>query len=414
MKEDYKNNLVKKLLLNQKGMALLTTLIFVFILVTFAVALLTMTSNDSKMSTLQRASNKAFYLAEAGIEEAFWKLNTPVEDGGEVMLEWRPTDYPEPGTATKYYQVTIRNIGDISLGEKLTDKIKITSTGVVKSGEYSSGKRTIEVTAKIDFLITSKYIYAILADKFLLFQGTPGPEVNGDVHSNDDIKVSGKFDENYEGTGTCSGEYNDLDDTPDGSYSGVPTKPIPTVDYDDLRTRAQDATTDPTSTDIYYHTSDIILENAETWGTYDNPITGIHFIEGSLEAKNGSEIWIKNGAIIATGSIDIKEGSKLIHDRSVGYLDPDDYATALAIIAQGDIRIFAKGAVVTGVVQSILPDGTSDGYIELKNGCEVKGSVIAGAIYVRNKCSVTYDEEISKITSKGDDFYIKTSWREAY
>jgi hypothetical protein len=414
VKEDYKNNIMKKLFLNQKGMALLTTLIFVFILVTFAVALLTMTSNDSKMSTLQRASNKAFYLADAGIEEAFWKLNTPVEDGGEVMLEWRPTDYPEPGTNTEYYQVTIINIGDISLGEELTDKIKITSTGVVKSGEYSSGKRTIEVTAKIDFLITSKYIYAILADKVILFQGTPGPEIDGDVHSNDDILVSGKFGENYEGTGTCSGEDNDLDDTPDGSYTGVPNKPIPTVDYDDLRERAIAATTDPTSTDIYYHTSDIILGNGETWGIEANPITGIHFIEGSLEAKQGSEIWIENGAIIATGDIDIKEGSKLMHDRDVGYLDPDDYATALAIIAQGDIRIFAKGSVVTGVVQSILPDGTSEGYIELKNGCDVLGSVIADSVYVRNKCSVTYDEELSKIISKGDDFYIKTSWREAY
>ena len=406
MKEDYKNNIIKKLLLNQKGMALLTTLIFVFILVTFAVALLTMTSNDSKMSTLQRASNKAFYLADAGIEEAFWKLNTPVEDGGEVMLGWRPTDYPEPGTNTEYYQVTIRNIGDISLGEELTDKIKITSTGVVKSGEYSSGKRTIEVTAKIDFLITSKYIFAILADNVILFLGTPGPEINGDVHSNDDILVSGKFDENYEGTGTCSGDDNDLDDTPDGSYTGVPTKPIPTVDYDDLRARA----------DLLGNIipGDKILENGQSWGTEDDPITGIHFIEGSLEARQGSEIWIHNGAIIATGDVNVKEGSYMEHTRSDDYLDPDDYATALAIIAQGDIRIFAKGSVINGVVQSILPDGTSEGYIELKNGCEVIGSVIADSVYVRNKCKVTYDEELSQIISKGDDFYKKISWREVY
>lgn len=406
MKEDYKNNIIKKLLLNQKGMALLTTLIFVFILVTFAVALLTMTSNDSKMSTLQRASNKAFYLADAGIEEAFWNLNTPVENGGEIMLGWRPTDYPEPGTNTEYYQVTIRNTGDVSSGEELTDKIKITSTGVVKNGEYSSGKRTIEVTAKIDFLITSKYIYAILADKVVLFLGTPGPEINGDVHSNADILVSGKFDEKYEGTATSSGEDNDLDDTPDGSYTGVPTKPIPTVDYDDLKAKS----------DLLGNTilGDKILENGETWGTKDNPITGIHFIEGSLEAKNGSEIWIHNGAIIATGDVDVKLGSWMEHTRNGGYFNPDDYSTGLAIIAQGDIRIFAKGTVINGVVQSILPDGTSEGYIELKNGCLVEGSVIADTVYVRNKCTVIYDEELSKITSKGDDFYIKTSWREVY
>jgi len=403
-----KNNKIKNIFSNQKGMALLTTLIFVFILVTLAVALLTMTNNDTKMSTLQRESNKAFYLADAGIEDALWKLNTSVVDGGEEMLTWRPTDYPDPGTATEYYQITIENIGvndpTADPPTKETDDIKITSTGVVEGGQFSSGRRTIEVTAEIDFLITSKYLYAILADKIILFQGTPGPEIDGDVHSNDDILVSGQFDENYDGIGTSSGDTNDLDDT----LTGTPIKPIPTVDYDDLRSRAQDDNT--------YHSSDVILSNGESFlgGTEENPITGIHFIEGSLEAKQGSEIWIHNGAIIATGDVDVKEGSYMEHTRDDDYLDPDDYATALAIIAQGDIRIFAKGSVINGVVQSILPDGTCEGYIELKNGCLVVGSVIADTVYVRNKCTVTFDEELSQITSKGDEFYKKTSWREVY
>ena len=403
-----KNNKIKNIFSNQKGMALLTTLIFVFILVTLAVALLTMTNNDTKMSTLQRESNKAFYLADAGIEDALWKLNTSVVDGGEEMLTWRPTDYPDPGTATEYYQITIENIGvndpTADPPTKETDDIKITSTGVVEGGQFSSGRRTIEVTAEIDFLITSKYLYAILADKIILFQGTPGPEIDGDVHSNDDILVSGQFDENYDGIGTSSGDTNDLDDT----LTGTPIKPIPTVDYDDLRSRAQDDNT--------YHSSDVILSNGESFlgGTEENPITGIHFIEGSLEAKQGSEIWIHNGAIIATGDVDVKEGSYMEHTRDDDYLDPDDYATALAIIAQGDIRIFAKGSVINGVVQSILPDGTCEGYIELKNGCLVVGSVIADTVYVRNKCTVIFDEELSQITSKGDGFYKKTSWREVY
>lgn len=407
----------KRILFNQKGMALITTLIFTFILVTFVVALLTMTSNDSRLSTLQRESTRAFYFADAGIEEAFWKLNTAVEDGGEELLTWRPTDYPPLGTATEYYQITIVNIGvDDPTADpptKETDEIKITSTGVVEGGKFSSGRRTIEVTAEIDFLITSKYVYAILADKIILFQGTPGPEINGDVHSNDDILVSGQFDENYDGIGTSSGDTNDLDDT----LTGVPTKTIPTVNYDQppdggLKQMALDAEADTGI--IHYHTSDVILGNGVSWGTAANPLTGIHYIEGSLEAKQGSEIFVENGAIIATGSVDIKEGSYMEHTRLPGYLDPDDYSTGLAIIAQGDIRIFAKGSVINGVVQSILPDGTCEGYIELKNGCLVEGSVIADTVYVRNKCTVIYDEELSKITSKGDGFYKKTSWREVY
>jgi hypothetical protein len=79
-----KNNrifqLLKKNLISQKGMALLATLIFVFILTTLGIALLTMTRNDIKLSTLQEESTKAFYLADAGVERAInWleKQGTP-------------------------------------------------------------------------------------------------------------------------------------------------------------------------------------------------------------------------------------------------------------------------------------------------------------------------------------------------
>lgn len=278
IKKKIKKSNKKRILFNQKGMALITTLIFTFILVTFVVALLTMTSNDSNLSTLQRESTRAFYFADAGIEEAFWKLNTAVEDGGEEMLTWRPTDPSDPGTATEYYQVTIENTGfDNPTADpptKVTDEIKITSTGVVEGGQFSSGRRTIEVTAKIDFTITSKYLYAILADKIILFLGTPGPDIDGAVHSNDDILVSGQFDENYDGIATSSGDTNDIDDT----LTGVPTKPIPTVNYDtppgDLRTKAQLEVDTPT--DIHYHTSDVILGNGVSWGTEAVPLTGIH------------------------------------------------------------------------------------------------------------------------------------------
>ncbi len=387
-----RENRIKNIFSSQNGMALLATLIFVFILVTFAVALLTMTSNDSKMSTLQRASNKAFYLADAGIEEAFWKLNTPTPPDGEGEgIYWRPTDEPAPGTSTEYYQVTI--------GDDGADKIKIISTGTVKGGKYSSGKRTIEVTAEIDFLITSTYVYAVLADKIILFQGTPGPAINGDVHSNDDILVSGHFADYYEGNATSSGSINDIND--DGIDK--PTKPIPGIDYGNLF-------------DLAFNAGNVIdgnksLDNGETWGTKEVPITGIHYIKGDLEAKNGSDIFIKNGAIIVEGNVNIKEGAYLEIDNTI---DPEDPITALALVAQGNIKIYSKSIIGEGVVQSITADGISEGFIELKNGCEITGSVIADTVYVRNKSTVSYSGTLGKITTKGDPFYKKISWREAY
>ena len=393
------NNKIKNIFSNQKGMALLTTLIFVFVLVSLAVALLTMTNNDTKMSTLQRESNKAFYLADAGIEDTLWKLNTSVENGGEDIDDWRPTNEPDPGTATEYYQVTIESID--------AENIKITSTGSVIGGKFSSGKRKIEVTAEIDYIITAMYKYAILADKIILFQGTPGPDITGDVHSNDDILVSGQFDENYDGNASSSGKNNDLDDTDDDSNTGVPKKDIPEVNYAELKLRALAADNPPT--DVHYHTGNVILENNDVrnW-------TGIHYIEGNLEAKKGSEIYVEDGAIIVEGNVDIKNDATFNIYNDDDYLNPDDPITALALVAQGYIKIYAKSSILTGVVQSILPDGTSEGFIELKNGCEITGSVIADTVYVRNKSKINYGASLDQFTTTGDPFFKKTSWRETY
>ena len=388
---------------NQKGMALLTTLIFVFVLVTLAVALLTMTNNDTKLSTLQRESNKAFYLADAGIEDTLWKLNTSTDDGG-MGVSWREaSNYPaDPGTATEFYQITIIDDGVDADGDA---KVKITSIGTVVGGKFSSGKRKIEVTAEIDYIIAAMYKYAILAEKVILFQGTPGPDIVGDVHSNDDILVSGQFGETYTGNATSSGDTNDIN----SDNTGVTSIPLPFVDYPELKLRALAVDNPPD--DVHYHTGDVILGNGDTenW-------TGIHYIEGSLEAKNGSTINVTNGAIIVTGDVDVKEGAIFdIYNDPDDYIDPDDPITALALVAQGDIKIYAKSTIEEGVVQSVLADGiTSEGFIELKNGCYVKGSVIADTVYLRNKSKVEYGGSVDQVTTKDDSFFKKTSWREVY
>ena len=392
----------KSILSNNKGMALLTTLIFTFVLVSLGVALLTMTNNDTKLSTLQRESNKAFYLADAGIEDTLWKLNTKIIDGGQGV-NWRPTDEPDPGTATEYYQVTVA--GDLLLNEGETVEVLITSVGKVLGGQFSSGKRTIEVTAEIDYLTEGMYDFAVLADKIILFNGTPGPDVVGDVHSNDDILVSGHFADTYPGTATCLGDTNEIQD----GNIGIGPIDIPPVDYDELEILSD------TAGNTIDH--DISLAAGDTsFGTEDSPITGIHFIDGNLEVKNGAEIHVENGAIIVTGDIDVKNGAELYIYNDDDYIDPTDYTTALALVAQGDIKIYAKSEINKGVVQSVLADGvTTEGFIELKNGCEITGSVVADTVYLRNKSTINYPASgLNEFTKLGDPFFKKTSWQEVY
>jgi len=408
-----KNNKFKDLLSNQKGIALLTVLIFIFLMVTFVVALLAMTGNDIKISAIQRDSTEAFYQAESGIEQALYNLNM---DDDYDIIHWRPNSsdpyIKEPFNSSEYYEVTITDIGDPP--ELPTDKISIISTGILTPvGVENSRKRSVEVIAEIGWNTDVTYKYALLSEKVVLINGSGPdcPRINGDIHSNDAIEVhSQNFDEFYTGTATASGETNDLDETEEQIYTGplnAPIVDIPPVNYDVLKSRALAA--ESTTGVTHYHTGNVILGNSEVrnW-------TGIHYIEGNLEAKNGSEIHVEDGAIIATGDVNVKEGAIFeINNDPINYLDPTDPITALALVAQGDIRIFAKSTIATGVVQSILPDGTCEGYIELKNGCTVTGSVIADTIFLHNGAVINYDEtNLQKFVNQGDPFYKKISWRE--
>jgi len=402
-----KNNRIKKLLINQKGMALLTTLIFVTVLVSLVVALLAMTSNDSKLSTLHRESNNAFYLADAGIEKAFYNLN--VDDNYDMVGEsaWRPGDTDpifSEGTTEEYFEVTITNIGDTGATppEEETDRIKIISTGVVNKGKYSSGKRKIEVIAEIDYLLEAMYKYAILSDRVIIFQGSPGPTIEGDVHSNDAMEVNGQFADNYEGIATSSGDVNEVDD----ANINFPEQSIPTVSYTDLF----DGVGTYGGT---LHTGTVNLGNGdvEEW-------TGIHYIQGDLIAKNGSTINVTNGAIIVEGNVDIRNDATFNHvidEENDTYSWLDSGFSHLGVIAQGDILLHAKSAVVNGIVQSILPDGTSTGTIDLRNEATIYGSAIAQTVQLHNKCNIFYDPSAnSDITTQGEGFYKKISWQEVY
>ena len=170
-RKSIKDNKIKDLLSDQKGIALLTTLIFTFILVTFAVSLLAVTSNDIKLSALQRDSTKAFYIAESGIEKALWYLNTTSEGG--KGFGWRGT-FNEGNTA-EYYDVTVETVQDET--PISPEIIKISSTGVVKPvGVKNSRKRTIEVKAKKGVLPSDNlsYEYAVATETYMELKGNIG------------------------------------------------------------------------------------------------------------------------------------------------------------------------------------------------------------------------------------------------
>lgn len=172
-KRKIKNNKIINILLNQNGMALLTTLIFVFILVTFAVALLTMTSNDTKLSALQRDSTKAFYIAEAGIERTLYNLKKDYENS----KNW-DTNFDE---GTLYDGI---DFGDgkytVYLSNLSSNTVTIKSKGVV----YDKSTRYVQIDATIGSL--SIWDNAIFAGS-----GQIGKVISGNVDIRGSVHILG-------------------------------------------------------------------------------------------------------------------------------------------------------------------------------------------------------------------------------
>ncbi len=396
-KRKSKNKKTINILSNQKGMALLTTLIFVFILVTFAVTLLTMTNNDTKLSTLQRDSTRAFFLAEAGIEKALWYLNTPEDLGGKDKYLWRPSSFHEEVTPLEYYEISINNTGGSTLPEKPTDTIDITSIGVVKNPDGTVvGKRTVVVAAYIGISPSDNvsYDHAILTDGDLTLNG--GISISGSIHSNGDITNNGTLDL-QDGIATAQGENNiayplGLDDQGEENF--------PHIDFKHFR----ELVIDPDNPDNVYDASGygkFYGKDTSVVFNTDSDLYGIHFVDGDVTIQ--ASIILNNATIFTTGTIDVIGSGDV-------YLKND--ISPLALIAKGDITI---GGSVHG-----------EGIIQSEATITINGNVNIeiGALYAYDgvlnggggAINIVYDTGLAgtPIPGTGIEVYIKSSWREAY
>ena len=453
----YKNK--KNMLKSQKGMALVSVLIFSFVLVSVVVAMLTMAQNDTKRSTLQRDSTKAFYLAESGIEQTLWKLNNPDDTTNGISITdstdydspiWNTLAYHEPsGNNIEYYEVTISPIpADVQPRtgeEKVKDWVYIDSTGVVKGNEQDvSGKRIIRV--KVHYTLTQNtsvlYDKAILTDQLITFQGSPGATITGgDIHSNGAIEVKGPYV--FDGLATTSGvpedwpattysALNDLDDTDNGDFSGPgnwPTIPIPEVPYGDensglMKMAIDNGTYFPDGFDSRRYPMD------------EFEFTGVVYVVGDVIFGNGDSLTITDGALViaknnpddpddTTGTMEFKNGSYLTIDRNDPAPDPlpdNYYPGPIALAAQGDILLHAKSSSLNGVVQSggyyneegeLMPGGM----VDFRNSSVVTGSVVAEEVWMHNMTTINYTgdwlDDFTVVTT-GNGLYRKTSWQEVY
>jgi len=173
-------------IIKQNGFALIATLIFVFVISTMGIALLSLTSNEVKLSVLQKESTDSFYLADSGAERAISWLekqegppNTiPAPFDGSVDIE---------GLGGGYYNIMI--VPDFSTAEFQREYV-ITCTA--HSGD-SESRRTVETRVKVESFAG----FAYFSDIEEMDNGTKiwfrtGDVIGGKLHSNDLIHISGE------------------------------------------------------------------------------------------------------------------------------------------------------------------------------------------------------------------------------
>jgi len=384
MIESKKNDKVKNIFSNQKGMALLTTLIFVFVLVTFAVALLTMTSNDTKLSTLQRESTRAFYLAETGIEKVLWYLNTPVDQGGKGLM-WTGTHHD--GSLTEYYDVSI------SYDPGPPEIKTLLSNGKVLEGKYNKGTRKIEVKLEkgIKESPNLTYDYAVLTDGNMTLDG--GITLHGNIHSNSDITNNGTINMEY-GSITATGEI--IKDN-SGLATNQPYQEFPHIYWDYYEELSNTQVIIDGHTYNNYYDSDVTFSAPDT-------LYGIHFIDGNVNID--TDLILHDAVILATGYIKVHGG---IGDVT---LENGDNPNPLSLVAKDYITI----------------DGNvhGEGIIQTESTFTLNGSVNIqpGAIYADDgvfhggggSMNVYYDTSLAgaAVPGTGIPVWQKISWREAY
>ena len=223
MRNKINSNFVVKQINNKKGFALIGTLILVFVVSTFGIALLTMTQNEIKTSALQKASKETFYIAESGIDHAISyleSLGTPDFPNPNFLTD-ENDHYIDLGNGK--YKASIQSATTFSYIIRSTGEVPWTNTG---------GKISKTIESKV--ILENFAIYAYFSNKEYLpaeFGGGGNTKIwfygadhiRGPVHSNGRLFMAGE-------------------PTFDGTVSSAWVNP---TDPDDVSWEAYDAQTNP-------------------------------------------------------------------------------------------------------------------------------------------------------------------------
>jgi len=409
MKNNIKLNLITKQLKNEKGFALLGTLILVFIVTTFGIALLTMTRNEIKNSALQKASTETFYIAESGIDHAISEL--------EIL---GTPDFPNP------HYLAEENDHYIDMGNgkyKASVQSDTAFSYIIRSrGERpwtnTSGKISRTIESRV--ILENFALYAYFSDVELfpadIDAGYGGSKIwfygedhiRGPLHSNDRLHIAGE-------------------PTFDGRVTSAWVNP---TDPQDVSWEAYDAQTDPNFLGIppyqggvdviplpqYREISDptdsLSLQRiaAGSESLINNPPdgNGVYVPDDGFNVTDG--IWVKGNVNTLSLGVDSQDNSK-ITIMQTGGVNKTTEITKIETPITIDSTTYPSGTTLVDVYQGgthtyTNPSGYPNGvlYVDgtIGNLKSVAGEGLKGKLTIASDSTITIGDNLLYNTRVND------------
>lgn len=372
---------------NSKGNILITFIMItaLSIMVFSFISLMLVRLKDSG----QRVSEaKAFYIADAGLEKAFWYLSAATADGGKGV-SWRISGSSE-GYAGGTYTFSIINT-------IVTNEIQLISTG-----EVNGIKKTVMQKGTVGGYPIA-FDYAMYTASALDLAGNA--EIQGDVYVNGNTNFSGNTDVTdgyvYHAAGSTVSGHGTFTD----GGTPVPTPPFPTLDtsfYANQITTAQGAT----AANVTYNNNTYNLNG------------GIIYVHGNVTIS-GNTTFVGPGTIVATGTFNMS-GNTYTSGGTVNFIASNDislsgntytegavYYSDTSISASGNTRVQVGGFLTSGNTSlsgNLNLSGLiySGGVVSMSGNPVVTGAVISGSSSgvtgLSGNARITYDSSVFPVT----------------
>lgn len=330
----------------QSGFLLISTLIVLSIMIMIASFYLNDIMQEVQVADIVDTSPQTYYLAEAGIQEAIWKIQNDAtwKNNFETNPSWSATfTRPDALLSGGAYTVTVANQGAAHA------MIFATSTIAVRAG---AAQRV--VSAEVYKALNTEPLNStsLYANNIIKGTGSQVAVNGGGIFANEDINLSffsswsttGKAQAKDEVDVSLTSRLNAAQGIFDKNHPPIPEPFLmPVIDFD---------SSDPGS--YKSRANQIYSSNQFRDLLNDNPITtlnGITYVTGNIFLKKGQTLII-NGALVTDGSLGIGNGFSFDTDPAVLTINNTGPEAPSGLLSKKNITIggFNSEVNVNGLV----------------------------------------------------------------